>query len=185
MAHIMNGIGGIVNRNMKWIGAFIIILAATTIGRLLAFQFRERPRQLRQLKSALQSLETEITYGFSPIGEAARRLSDQLPEPGKSLFALFSEKLAYGTQSLRDVWNETLDIIWPKTAMRKNELEIMKQFGATLGLSDRENQQKQIHLTLSHLEREEVEARVAQNQYEKMLKSLGFLAGLLIVILLF
>lgn len=148
-------------------------------------QFRERPRQLRQLKSALLSLETEITYGLSPIGEAAIRLSEQLPEPGKSLFAYFSAKLGRGEVSLREAWDETLDKIWPKTAMKKNEKEIMKQFGATLGLSDRENQQKQIRLALSHLEREETEARAAQNQYEKMLKSLGFLAGLLIVILLF
>jgi stage III sporulation protein AB len=170
---------------MKYIGALIIIFTATAIGRLLAMQFRERPRQLRQLKSALQSLETEITYGLSPIGQAAKRLSEQLPQPGKNLFSYFSAKLATGEMSLQDAWDETLDKIWPKTAMKKNEKEIMKQFGATLGLSDRENQQKQIRLALSHLEREEIEARAAQSQYEKMLKSLGFLAGLLIVILLF
>jgi len=170
---------------MRWIGALIILFSANAIGRLFAKQFSERPRQLRQLKSALQSLETEITYGLSPIGEAASRLSEQLPEPSRSLFYFFSEKLAQGEASLKEAWNETLKEFWPKTAMKKNELEIMKQFGATLGLSDRENQQKQIRLALSHLEREEAEARAAQNQYEKMLKSLGFLAGLLLVILLF
>ncbi|MGV3487614.1 MAG: stage III sporulation protein SpoIIIAB [Tuberibacillus sp.] len=170
---------------MKWIGALFIIISATAIGRLLALQFRERPRQLRQLKSALQSLETEITYGLAPIGEAARRLSEQLPEPSKSFFYHFSIKLAQGSASLREAWDETLHEFWPRTAMKKNELEIMKQFGATLGLSDRENQQKQIRLALSHLEREEAEARAAQNQYEKMVKSLGFLAGLLLVLLLF
>jgi len=170
---------------MKWIGALIIIFSATAIGRLLALQFRERPRQLRQLKSALQSLETEITYGLSPIGEAAKRLSEQLPNPSKRFFSLFSDKLAQGEASLKEAWDETLKEFWPSTAMKKNELEIMKQFGATLGLSDRENQQKQIRLALSHLEREETEARAAQNQYEKMLKSLGLLAGLLIAIILF
>jgi stage III sporulation protein AB len=60
----------------------------------------------------------------------------------------------------------------------------MSQFGATLGQHDREHQQKQIRLTLNHLEREEGDAIESQNRYEKMLKSLGFLTGLLIVILM-
>jgi stage III sporulation protein AB len=101
-----------------------------------------------------------------------------------TFFYLLSEKLAYGEVTLKEAWDETLQQFWPQTAMKKNELEIMKQFGATLGLSDRENQQKQIRLALSHLEREEAEARAAQSQYEKTLKSLGILAGLLLVILL-
>ena len=40
----------------------------------------------------------------------------------------------------------------------------MKQFGETLGRHDRVSQQKQIMLTLTHLEREENEARDRQIQ---------------------
>jgi stage III sporulation protein AB len=40
-------------------------------------------------------------------------------------------------------------------------------------------------LTLTHLEREEADAIQAQATYEKMVKSLGFLSGLLLIILLF
>ena len=61
----------------------------------------------------------------------------------------------------------------------------MKQFGETLGRHDRISQQKQIMLTLTHLEREEADAIQAQATYEKMVKSLGFLSGLLLIILLF
>jgi stage III sporulation protein AB len=61
----------------------------------------------------------------------------------------------------------------------------MKQFGETLGRHDRMSQQKHIMLTLTHLEREEADAIQAQATYEKMTKSLGFLSGLLLIILLF
>ena len=60
----------------------------------------------------------------------------------------------------------------------------MKQFGETLGRHDRVSQQKQIMLTLTHLEREENEARDRQIRYEKMVKNIGFLTGLLLIILL-
>ena len=59
----------------------------------------------------------------------------------------------------------------------------MKQFGETLGRHDRISQQKQIMLTLTHLEREEADARDKQKKYEKMVKSLGFFSGLLLIIL--
>jgi stage III sporulation protein AB len=60
----------------------------------------------------------------------------------------------------------------------------MKQFGETLGRHDRFSQQKQIMLTLTHLEREEGNSIESQAKYEKMVKSLGFLSGLLLIILL-
>ena len=69
-------------------------------------------------------------------------------------------------------------------ALKNTELEILEQFGETLGKHDRYQQQKQILLTLSHLEREEKEALQVQSKYEKMVKSLGFLAGLLLIVLL-
>jgi stage III sporulation protein AB len=70
------------------------------------------------------------------------------------------------------------------TALKQGEFEIMKQFGETLGRHDRYSQQKQIMLTLSHLEREERDACERQAKYERMVKSLGFLSGLLLIILL-
>ena len=64
--------------------------------------------------------------------------------------------------TVRDAWEESLKEIWGKTALKKGEFEIMKQFGETLGRHDRVSQQKQIMLTLTHLEREESDARDRQ-----------------------
>ena len=71
------------------------------------------------------------------------------------------------------------------SALKKKEQESLLQFGHTLGKYNRIEQEKQIHLTLNHLEREEAEARVDQAKYEKMWRNLGFLLGIFIVLLLF
>lgn len=169
---------------IKIIGAILIIFATTWTGFEAARQLSERPRQLRVLKTALQSLEAEIMYGHTPLHEASRRLAVQLPGPLDQFFSIFAQKLTESETIVRDAWEGSLKEIWGQTAFKKNEFEIMKQFGETLGRHDRLSQQKQILLTLTHLEREESEAREKQTRYEKMVKSIGFLAGLLLSILL-
>ncbi len=169
---------------VKIIGAVLIIVATTWTGYEASRHLSERPRQLRLLKSALQSLEAEIMYGHTPLHEAARRLSTQMSKPLSWFFESFAGKLTSSETTVKIAWDESLNEIWKLTAFKQGEYEIMKQFGETLGRHDRVSQQKQIMLTLAHLEREEVDAFERQTKYEKMVKSLGFLSGLLLIILL-
>ncbi|KYC95099.1 MULTISPECIES: stage III sporulation protein SpoIIIAB [Heyndrickxia] len=166
------------------IGAIFIILSTTWAGFELSRHLSERPKQLRMLRTALQSLEAEIMYGHTPLHEASRKLAAQLPKPISIIFERFSQKLTTMETTVKIAWEESLQEIWKITALKKSEYEILIQFGETLGKHDRATEQKQIILTLTHLEREESEARDKQQKYEKMMKSLGFLSGLLIVILL-
>ncbi|WP_368503848.1 stage III sporulation protein SpoIIIAB [Alkalihalophilus sp. As8PL] len=169
---------------MKLLGALLIIIVTTAVGFELARRLSERPRQLRQLKVAIQSLEAEILYGLTPLAQASKHLAKQTPKPICYLFEYFASKLNHTEQPAYVAWEESIKEMWSLTSLLQNEQEILKQFGQTLGQHDREQQQKQIKLTLAHLEREEGEARDRQHRYERMVKSLGFLTGLLIVILL-
>ncbi len=168
---------------IKLIGAMFILAATTWCGYEVSRNLSERPKQLRQLKSALQSLEAEIMYGHTPLLEAARRLSAQLSKPLADFFQEFANKLTDTDTTVRDAWENSLKEIWKTTALKQGEYEIMKQFGETLGRHDRNSQQKHIMLTLTHLEREEAEARESQAKYEKMVKSLGLLTGILLIII--
>ncbi|WP_335870652.1 stage III sporulation protein SpoIIIAB [Bacillus sp. 2205SS5-2] len=169
---------------IKLIGAVFILLATSWAGFEAAKYLSERPRQLRILKVALQSLEAEIMFGHTPLHEAARKLSKQLQKPISWLFESFAERLTSRETTVRDAWEESLDEVWKFTAFKRGEYEVMKQFGENLGRYDLQTQQKHILLALTHLEREEEEARDKQQRYEKMAKSLGVLSGLLLIILL-
>jgi len=169
---------------MKWIGAFVIIAATTSGGFLWAKRYSDRPKQLRQLKAALQALEAEIMYGMTPLAEASEHLAGQFSGPVSAFFHQFSIILQEDGSKVQEAWDESLSRVRHQTAFGKGDREVILQFGTTLGRHDRNHQQKHIRLTISHLEREEAEARDAQQRNEKMIKSLGFLAGLLIVLLL-
>src|SRR5690606_37499806 len=118
--------------------------ATTWAGFEAARHLSERPRQLRMLKTALQSLEAEIMYGHVPIIEVAINLSHQIPKPISYFFEGFAKKLQNGDTSVKMAWEESLDEVSKLTAFKQGEIEVLKQFGETLGQHDRASQQKHI-----------------------------------------
>ncbi|ANY71927.1 stage III sporulation protein SpoIIIAB [Paenibacillus ihbetae] len=171
---------------LKLIGALLVIGAGTLAGFYQAQQFAVRPRQLRELILALQRLETEISYGFTPLPDALERISASLRDPLKSLFAQAAQYMRpdYGL-SAQDSIRKALEDYWKRTSMRNAEREVMEQLSGVLGTSDRQDQMKHIALAAQQLKHEEEAAREDQAKYEKMSKSLGLLIGALIVILIF
>jgi stage III sporulation protein AB len=168
----------------KLIGAVLIICATTWAGMEASRHFIRRSQQIRFIREALQTLDAEIMYNHTPLLEASRKLAARIPYPAGRLFKVFSDKLTDPEAVANKAWQESLEEIWEQTDMKENEFEILVQFGENLGKHDRYSQQKHILLTLSHLERAEADAREKQKQYEKLIKSLGFLSGLLFIILL-
>ncbi|MCL1632560.1 stage III sporulation protein SpoIIIAB [Sporolactobacillus sp. CPB3-1] len=168
---------------IKIIGSLLILFSSTAIGLLLARRYRDRPREIRQWRSALQSIEAEIVYGRVPVDQLADDLSRQMPVPLSDFFTLLKELLDGQDLPLQDAWIRAVHQFWTRTSMKQPEKEIILQFGSTLGAEDAENQQRHIQLALAHLAREESDARQAQKSNEKMMRSLGVLTGVLIVLL--
>ncbi len=169
---------------LKIIGGAFIFAACTLLGYQLSRHLSERPRQLRYFKTALQALEAEIMFGHIPLQEASKRLAKQMPKPINLFFDNFSNNLQTEEATVKCAWANSLKSIGSLLALQSKDIEILEQFGETLGKHDRFQQQKQIALTMTHLEREENEALLAQSKYEKMIKNLGVLVGLLLIILL-
>jgi len=169
---------------IKLIGAALILASCTLMGFQLSRHLSERPRQLRYFKTALQALEAEIMFGHIPLQEASKRLSKQMPKPINLFFDNFSINLGHEEATVKSAWAESLNSVKAFLSLKPKDFEIITQFGETLGKHDRFQQQKQIALTMTHLEREENEALIAQSQYEKMIRNLGVLVGLLLIILL-
>ncbi|MDF2720411.1 MAG: Sporulation stage protein [Paenibacillus sp.] len=171
---------------LKLIGAILIMLAATLFGFIQAGQFARRPRQIRQLVSALQRLETEMAYGHTPLPEALRRIAGQLEAQLAAMFVAAAEPLESATgKTAGESWRDAVSTIGKQTALSANDRDILSQLSYTLGISDREDQSKHLRLAVSLLQAEEQAAWDDQRRYEKMWKSLGVLGGAFIVILMY
>ncbi|QAS54225.1 stage III sporulation protein SpoIIIAB [Halobacillus litoralis] len=168
---------------MQWIGAVIILTVTTLAGFDIASRYKQRPGHIRQWKNALQMIEAEMVYGQSSLWEVCESLARHLPRPISQFFEKIVQEQAT-CDDFSQLWSEQLKKHWSWNAMTKTELEILIQFGRTLGQHDLEQQQKQIQLTLHHLDRELHEALEAGEQYQKMARGMGILSGLLVIILI-
>lgn len=144
----------------------------------------KRPVHIRQIKNALQILEAEMLYSQLPLQDAFQTIAAQIPHPTSQFFHHLSEQMNEPSIDFIAIWDKSLDSFMDHSTIGSNEKEILKQFGRTLGQHDFYQQQKHIHLTVNHLDRELEDARDNQFKYAKMAKSLGFLFGLFIVLLL-
>ncbi|MFP7493666.1 stage III sporulation protein SpoIIIAB [Terribacillus saccharophilus] len=169
---------------MKLVGAILVLIAATWAGFDLSRRLQQRPKQIRQLISSLQVMEAEILYSQTSIIETSENLAKQVPKPAAEFFHQLADQLQLHPEGLYECWEETTETWMSSTALKAAEKDIWLQFGRTLGQHDFEQQQKHIQLARTHLERELEEAEEANQRYGKMFRNLGFLTGLLIVLLL-
>ncbi|ALX48053.1 stage III sporulation protein SpoIIIAB [Lentibacillus amyloliquefaciens] len=169
---------------MQWIGALLFIGTTTLVGFNISTLLTERPKHIRQMKNALQILEAEILYSQLALPDVFATIAQQIPQPANSFFKQLDESLKQHNVDLYSVWTKHVDSLLATSALGASEGEILKQFGRTLGQHDFTQQQKQIHLTIKHLDRELDEAQDDQYKYSKMAKSLGLLCGVFIVLLL-
>lgn len=171
---------------VKLISAVLILFSASMVGWQIGRYYAHRPIQLRALLVALQMLETEIVYGLTPLHRAFVKVGHRVCEDVGKMFLLAAELLiTERAQSAEESMKQAMSRLWSQTALRKQEKDVMASLAVVIGSSDREDQQKHLRLAVTHLRGLEEEARAEQEKYEKMYKSLGFLGGLLVVILMF
>jgi len=164
----------------------MVLVSASMVGWQISRTYVKRPVQLRALLVALQMLETEIVYGLTPLQRAFFKVGQRVNKEVGNLFLSAAELLEQGRAlSAEESLQKAMMRHWPQTAFRKQEQEVLASLAQVLGSSDREDQQKHLRLAVTHLRGLEEEARAEQDKYEKMYKSLGFLGGLLAVILMF
>lgn len=167
----------------KLIGICLVLIATTLTGFEFANRLRKRTKQLRDFQAALSILESEIMFGQTPLAIASERISNQIPEPIAGFFHVLHENLLVGADNISTIFSNTLEAYIPKMQLKEQDIEILKQFGETLGKHDRYMQQKQIEIALTHLTRLEKEAHINQSNYVGMFQTMGVLAGMLIIIL--
>lgn len=171
---------------LKLAGAICIVFAGTMLGFFQALSLAQRPRQIRHLIQALQRLETEITYGFTPLPDALRSIAATLTGPLSAMLGQAADGLADGRGgTASESWQRAVEGCWNRTAMKSSERDIVRQLGFSLGQSGREDQTKHLRLAISQLQAEEASASDEQKRYGSMWRSLGLLAGVLIVILMY
>ncbi|MCG0274974.1 MAG: stage III sporulation protein AB [Thermosediminibacteraceae bacterium] len=170
----------------KILGSILVIFSSTMIGFTIAGFYKQRPRALRNFQIALSMLETEIDYGQSPLPEALNNVSKRC-ESSISMFLKRVRQLLLSLEGYTagEAWEIALKEFKAQFPLNESDFEILAAFGKYLGSSDKDDQIRNLKLTLSQLKQQETLAIEERQKNEKLWKYLGVLSGLTVVLLLY
>ncbi len=170
---------------LKIIGSVVVMLAGGLIGTTVARSYERRPRELRELRSGLQLLETEIIYGATPLPDALDRVAQSCRGNIGYLFGYASKRLYSGEGfTAAEAWESALGSLSQMTSLNSDDLAVLQRLGSFLGVSDQGDQEKHMRLIakqMTHqIEKAENDARVNV----KLWRYLGISCAVVIVMIL-
>lgn len=170
---------------IKGIGGLIIIVSSGLMGMLLSNKYSMRPKIIRKLRFSLQMLETEIIYGSTPLPYAFYNIGAKSERPWGAFFIEVSDNiLKRKYYNMEDAWNNSIEKHLSNSFLNKLDIELIKNFGKIVGKSDTEDQKKHFKLIYAQLEHHEEMAEEERRKNERMYRSLGFLLGTALYIIL-
>ncbi|GAW94158.1 stage III sporulation protein SpoIIIAB [Calderihabitans maritimus] len=170
----------------KLLGAGLTVVACGLMGITVSRNYTLRPMQLRALQSALQMLETEMVFTATPLPEALERIGRHSSLPLSLLFCGASQHLK-GNEgyTAAEAWEKALDSFAEYTALTTEDQEILRRFGQGLGNSSTEEQVKNLALAREQLKQQEAKAENVRQRQEKLWRNLGFVVGLVLVLIFY
>ena len=169
---------------IKLIGSIIVLFSCGLAGFTLSRDTAKRPGELREMQGILQMLENEIIYMSNFLEEAFENIVQRSNSSMKTFFndtlvIIHSDKC----RGFQQAWEQSLNNNIGKTALKREDLSILKDFGKMLGRSDAEGQMKNIKLTINLLDVQRHKAEEKRIKNEAMYRKLGVLMGIAVIII--
>ena len=170
---------------IKFIGCSVILLSTTLIGHFAADKYLKRPDILRAIQIALEMLEMHISFTATILPDALEKIADTSVENVNKLFLNTADllKLRSG-MTVREAWNKSISKLKKDLYLEKEDEEVLRALGNSLGTTDCESQLRLLQLTRSKLSTIEKKAEILKQKNVRLCRSLGVLSGLIIIILL-
>lgn len=169
----------------KVAGALVILGASSYAGWHVAQGYARRPGHLRDLQTALAVLQTEVEYGATPLPAALRSAAVATGPAVAPIFVGAAARLGSGAgvtpgEALREALAEEA----AASALRPEDLDVLRALAGTLGASGREDQVRHLALARERLAGLEAQAQEQRTRYEKLARYVGVLSGAALVLIL-
>lgn len=165
---------------IKTIILLLVFVTATAIGVLISEKYKNRVKDLKEMKNALSMFQTKIKFTYEPIPEIFKDISKKSNNSIGKIFEKASQEME--TVTAGQAWELALDTV--PTSLNGEDIQILKGLNKLLGKTDLEGQISEIKLTSTFLNTQIERAEKEQEKNEKLYKSLGAITGIAMVILL-
>ena len=161
----------------------LVLSDSAMIGFGIAKNYADRPRQLQSLRTGVEMLLTEIVYAATPLSEALIGVGKTQGQP----IAEFFNEVGTGISEMMTVneaWSRGLEGLQSSSALLLPDLEVLRSLGEVIGVSNREDQERHLLLACQRLHAQHVVATDEASRNVRMWRYLGFLIGVVVVIII-
>ena len=165
---------------IKYISVFFVFLISIYIGNLISKKYTLRLTELKDLKNALNIIESKIKFTYEPLQDIFIQTSKMVSNNISKIFVQACNNMK--TDNAEEAWNKSIQKV--TTNLNNDDIENIKSFGKMLGKTDKEGQLSRIELTKTFIEMQIEKAKIEEQKNAKMYKTLGAILGLAFVIIL-
>lgn len=170
---------------IRGICGIIIILGGGYTGMLFSAKLYEKVKQIEVFEKMLSLLLFNIDFMAMPLSRAMLQISGNLPNPANKLLLIAGGIMKNRPDAkASQCWKEAIDRCRKDILLNNDEIEILYSFGENMDSSEKENCVANINITLAKLKFIKEEAFSKFKKDGNMWRGMGFLVGILIVILL-
>ena len=170
---------------VRGIGYGLIMLSCWALGHQAAGRLKLHRRGLKRLKSWLSCFRGKVLFEGATVEEALRESAGLSGAPFSLFFCRVADSLNRRDGELfSEIWEREGELCRRQFSFTEEEYADFLGFGSQLGQMDREVQQRAVAV---YDERLSVAIRSAEEEIavkEKLYRSLGLMAGCLIIILI-
>ncbi len=165
---------------IKWIIMSLIFSSTSILGLAMANKYRYRVRDLKEIRSILNIIETKMKYTYEPLPQIFTDISKNFQGETVNIFKTANEKMS--ELSAGEAWHYALENT--QTNMTEEDIKTLEVLEKMLGKTDVEGQISEINLSKNYIDVQIKKAEEEQRKNEKLYKNLGVIVGIAIVILL-
>ncbi|KIL44366.1 stage III sporulation protein AB [Jeotgalibacillus soli] len=168
---------------LNLLGAGLLVLGSGLEGWRRASLLDRRQRVLVEMAEAFTWMQNEIVKRQTPMIEI---IHYQMKRDGEVavLFRLFLHHLTVTQLLLAEAWQEATKEYSIVTVLHKDDLEWISRVGNAINQFDRTSIDKELVFVIHVLNSRQQEARNRSLQYGKLYKTIGWMGGVLAVLLL-
>ncbi len=170
---------------IKMIFNSLILILSSIIGFSLGNIYSKRAKNLLDLQYCIRVLQSEIINGNIPLPEALENVSIKGRGGISKLFKEIKDDLV--NEKREDIYYSfslQKELLRTKYAFNSQDIEIFLYLGKILGKTNSKDQDKNMTFIINQLEDHYNEANEDKSKNTKLYRTLGFLIGLGVVIIL-
>ena len=165
---------------IKYISISLVFGISIYIGNLISRRYTLRLNELKDIKNALNIIESKIKFTYEPLADIFIQTSKMVSKNISEIFVLASNNMKI--DNAEEAWEKSVEV--NLNNLNKEDIESLKNFGKMLGKTDKEGQISRLELTKTFIEMQIEKAKVEEEKNAKLYKTLGAVVGIAFVIIL-